>query len=58
MRHILKCTKCGEYTLQDKCPKCGDVVVAPIPAKYSPEDPYGPYRRKAKKEQLEKEGLL
>jgi H/ACA ribonucleoprotein complex subunit 3 len=55
--HILKC-KCGTYTLREKCPKCGETAVPPIPAKYSPEDQYGKYRREAKKEQLKERGLI
>ena len=43
------CRSCAEYTLQDACPKCKGKVVQNTPAKYSPEDPYGVYRRKLKK---------
>lgn len=57
MKHILKCGKCGAYTLKEKC-SCGGKAVTSKPAKYSPEDKYASYRRTAKKEQLEKEGLL
>ncbi|MBU2561419.1 MAG: RNA-protein complex protein Nop10 [Nanoarchaeota archaeon] len=56
--HILKCQKCGTYTIRDKCQKCGETPVPQIPAKYSPEDQYGKYRREAKKEQLKEKGLL
>ncbi len=56
--HILKCKECGTYTLKDKCPECGSSAVSQIPAKYSPEDPYGKYRREAKKEMLKEKGLL
>lgn len=56
--HILKCGKCGKYTLKEKCPACGEDTLQPIPAKYSPEDAYGKYRREVKKEKLEKEGLI
>ena len=56
--HILKCKGCGTYSLSEKCPKCGGKAVSPLPAKYSPEDPYGRYRREAKKESLKEEGLL
>ncbi len=56
--HILRCKKCGNYTMHKICPSCGGEAVQPMPAKYSPEDPYGKYRREAKKEQLEKRGLL
>ena len=50
MKHILKCEKCGEYSIKETC-KCGGKAVNPKPAKYSPDDPYAEYRRKAKKEQ-------
>ncbi|PLJ76794.1 MAG: hypothetical protein B7L53_09775 [Thermofilum sp. NZ13] len=33
---------------RDKCPYCGGTPGAAHPAKFSPEDPYGEYRRKAK----------
>jgi H/ACA ribonucleoprotein complex subunit 3 len=48
-RHILKCPKCGQYTMKDACPTCGEKAVIPRPPKYSPEDKFGDYRRKAKK---------
>jgi H/ACA ribonucleoprotein complex subunit 3 len=44
--------------MQEKCPKCGSEAVNPKPPKYSPEDHYGDYRRKAKKDSLLKKGLL
>ncbi|NQU78397.1 RNA-protein complex protein Nop10 [Candidatus Woesearchaeota archaeon] len=56
--HILKCLECGDYSLQEKCPKCGGKSVQPLPAKYSPEDQYGKYRREAKRESLKQDGLL
>ncbi len=46
---IRKCSNCGTYTLQDICPKCGSETKVPYPPKFSPEDPYGEYRRKMKK---------
>ena len=57
MRHILKCGKCGAYTMNESC-KCGGKAAAVKPPKYSPEDKYGGYRRTAKKQMLEKEGIL
>lgn len=48
-----KCKSCGTYTLQERCPECGEDVFSPHPAKFSPEDPYGKYRRKLKKETLD-----
>ncbi len=47
MSHILKCLKCQSYGLGDKC-SCSGKRVNPKPPKYSPEDKYGSYRRKAK----------
>lgn len=53
LMHI--CTGCKEYTLRtDACPHCGGKVQASKPAKYSPEDHYGEYRRKLKV--LERDG--
>ncbi|TFG33874.1 ribosome biogenesis protein [Candidatus Thorarchaeota archaeon] len=50
MAHLYKCLKCDEYTLCEKyCPKCGGPVIDPKPPKYSPQDKYGEYRRKAKR---------
>lgn len=46
---LRKCTACGTYTLRDLCPSCGSRAVPPGPAKYSPEDHYGKYRRRLKR---------
>ena len=45
---ILQCTKCHSYTLSETCPKDKGRAINPLPAKYSPEDPYGEYRRRLK----------
>jgi len=42
---ILRCTVCGRYTLKDACPVCGAPTIITKPAKFSPDDPYGKYRR-------------
>jgi len=47
---IHRCGSCGKYTLKDKCPDCGSVVTGTKPARFSPQDPYGKYRRRMKKE--------
>jgi len=57
MKHILKCESCGEYTIKEKC-GCAGNAVNPKPPKYSPEDSYGEYRRKAKKQSLIEKGFL
>lgn len=54
MKHILFCKNCNIYTMKEICSKCNTPTIQKKPAKFSPEDPYGKYRRKAKKEQ----GLL
>jgi H/ACA ribonucleoprotein complex subunit 3 len=46
---ILKCENCGEYTMDKNCSKCKIETISIRPAKYSPEDKYGYYRRLAKK---------
>lgn len=46
--HILKCDACGSYGLTAVC-TCGGKRASPKPAKYSPQDRYGAYRRAAKK---------
>ena len=58
MKHLLKCADCKTYTMKDTCPECGKATSISKPAKFNPKDPYGDYRRKAKKELLTKEGLL
>ena len=46
---ILQCEKCSRFTLTEACPACGGRAKNPLPPKYSPEDPYGEYRRKLKR---------
>lgn len=49
-----KCNECGIYTLEDSCPKCGGPLHVIYPPKFSIEDKYGKYRRKLKKETMNK----
>lgn len=42
---IRKCCECGKYTLSERCPECKGNTFMPIPPRFSPEDPYGKYRR-------------
>lgn len=46
---LKRCLQCKEYTLQDACPRCGAKAKPNRPAKFSPEDQYGEYRRKLKR---------
>ncbi|MBS3133014.1 RNA-protein complex protein Nop10 [Candidatus Woesearchaeota archaeon] len=57
MKHMLKCTNCGRYSLKALC-SCGGANAIPKPAKFSPEDAYGKYRRQAKQSVLKERGLL
>jgi len=50
MSHLLYCKNCDEYTLDEKCSKCKENTVSKNPPRFSPQDPYGKYRRKLKKE--------
>ena len=56
MKHILKCKKCKEYTMLLE--HCGTKSSPIKPAKYSPEDRYGEYRRKVLKEDLIQKDLI
>jgi|TARA_B100001971_G_C18102652_1_gene489740 H/ACA ribonucleoprotein complex subunit 3 len=56
MKPFKKCTKCNSYTLKDICPKCNAKTDNPLPAKYSPDDKYGSYRRTAKAQLRNQEG--
>ncbi|MBD3202939.1 RNA-protein complex protein Nop10 [Candidatus Woesearchaeota archaeon] len=57
MKNIKKCPACSKYTLSEKC-SCKKKAVSPKPPKFSPEDKYAKYRRKAKREEWEKKGYL
>jgi len=45
---LRKCLECDEYTLKEVCPICERRTIIAIPAKFSPEDSYGVYRRRLK----------
>ena len=49
---MMYCPSCDIYTLEDRCPKCGKKTVVAHPPRFSPEDRYGEYRRKAKLKQM------
>lgn len=48
---LLKCQACGSYTLKELCPSCGEATVMALPARYSPQDRYGHYRRRLRESQ-------
>jgi H/ACA ribonucleoprotein complex subunit 3 len=39
------CRECRRYTLKAVCPACGGATRTPHPARFSPGDRYGKYRR-------------
>jgi H/ACA ribonucleoprotein complex subunit 3 len=41
---MLKCADCGNYTISEKCPRCGGNTVTVHPARFSPDDKYARYR--------------
>ncbi len=44
------CYKCKRYTLNDECPICGEKTAKKEPPRFSPQDKYGEYRRRLKRE--------
>ena len=57
MKHIFKCVKCNKYTMKEVC-KCGNKTLLAKPLKYSPDDRFIAYRRKAKTDEYARRGLL
>ena len=49
-QEILYCSNCKGYTLKNTCKLCNNKTESPKPAKFSPLDKYGKYRRLYKKE--------
>jgi H/ACA ribonucleoprotein complex subunit 3 len=58
MMHIMRCQQCCVYTLKEICSRCSSRAIIPKPARYSPDDHYAAYRRKAKEAQLKAKGWL
>jgi len=50
MKHIMRCVVCNSYTMKSE--HCGKKTVQTKPAKYSPEDKWAEWRRRARKEQI------
>jgi len=47
MKKLMRCLKCGAYTLLDM--HCNLATVSAHPPIFNPNDPYGKYRRMARK---------
>jgi len=56
MKTINYCKACRKHTMKEDCCSIKTLPVAPM--RYSPEDKYGQYRRKAKEEERKKQGVL
>ncbi|MEF8848378.1 MAG: RNA-protein complex protein Nop10 [Candidatus Thermoplasmatota archaeon] len=54
MNHIRFCKQCGEYSMDDICSNCKGKTISKKPPRYSPQDNYGKYRRKLKKQNIKK----
>lgn len=57
MKHVLKCIKCNKYTMKEVC-DCGSKTLLSRPLKYSPDDKFVSYRRKAKLKEYSERGLI
>ncbi|MHA2407310.1 MAG: nucleolar RNA-binding Nop10p family protein [Candidatus Ranarchaeia archaeon] len=45
-KRLYRCVKCHHYSFsKEKCPICKGLMESAHPAKFSPEDKYGKYRR-------------
>lgn len=42
----MRCTACRRYTFEAVCPACFGPTERRAPARYSPQDRYGKYRRR------------
>jgi H/ACA ribonucleoprotein complex subunit 3 len=49
MSEILYCKNCQRYTIHPICSTCKEKTVLNKPARFSPQDHYGKYRRELKK---------
>jgi H/ACA ribonucleoprotein complex subunit 3 len=51
MTKLYYCMQCNNYTMQSICPHCKNKTIERKPARFSPQDHYGSYRRKLIKQQ-------
>jgi H/ACA ribonucleoprotein complex subunit 3 len=51
MSKLLYCKNCKKYTLDYICNYCNKKTISKNPPRYSPQDRYGEYRRKLKKQE-------
>jgi len=53
---LMRCIVCKRYTMGDRCPSCGASAERRAPARYSPQDRFGKYRRRLMRESGGAEG--
>lgn len=56
MHEIMQCQSCKKHTIKETCCETAPAPVTPM--RYSPEDKYGSYRRKAKEAERKSQGAL
>lgn len=57
MQDILYCPACRRHTMSKAC-SCTLTAMPVYPAKYSPQDKYASYRRKAKENERKAQGIV
>ena len=57
MRHIFKCGNCNKYTMKEVC-GCGQKTLIARRAKFTPNDKFASYKRKAKIDEYRSRGLI
>lgn len=57
MQDILYCPACRKHTMSKAC-SCTLTAMPVYPAKYSPQDKYASYRRKAKENERKAQGIV
>lgn len=57
MKHIFKCGNCGKYTMKEVC-GCGQKTLIARHVRYTPNDKFASYKRKAKIDEYTSRGLI
>lgn len=57
MKHVYKCLNCDKYTMKETC-DCNRKTMLARPVRYSDEDKFASYKRRAKIEDYKNRGLL
>jgi len=57
MKHIFKCGSCGKYTMKEVC-SCGQKTLIARHVRYTPNDKFASYKRKAKIDEYRKRDFI